>query len=77
MHDARHRPAFPVSPEHRRHFDPAITRSLPGPVRRWLCHAIRPGAPLFERVRLDMHGHIRIGRWRRFTAHQFDSASFC
>jgi deazaflavin-dependent oxidoreductase (nitroreductase family) len=51
-------------------FDPASTAGLPEPVRRWLGHAIVPGTPLREAVELRMHGEIRLGTWRPFTAVQ-------
>lgn len=51
-------------------FDPALTAGRPDPVRRWLGHAIAPGAPLRSAVELHMHGEIRLGAWRRFTAVQ-------
>jgi hypothetical protein len=43
-------------------FDPAMTRELPEPARRWLSHAIEPGTPVT--------GYDRLGsgagemRWR-------------
>ena len=51
-------------------FDPAATMGLPGSARRWLSHAIAPGTPLWSRVELTMHGQIKLGRWRPFTARQ-------
>jgi hypothetical protein len=51
-------------------FDPAATMGLPEPARRWLSHAIAPGTPLWSRVELTMHGQIKLGRWRPFTARQ-------
>jgi hypothetical protein len=51
-------------------FDPAMTRGLPESARRWLSHAIAPGTPLWERAELTMHGQIKLGRWRPFTARQ-------
>ena len=51
-------------------FDPAATMGLPEPARRWLSHAIAPGTPLWSRAELAMHGQIKLGRWRPFTAHQ-------
>ncbi|GAA3031112.1 hypothetical protein GCM10020000_04970 [Streptomyces olivoverticillatus] len=47
-----------------------MTDGLPAPVRRWLAHAVAPGAPLLETVELVMHGEIRMGTWRRFRARQ-------
>jgi hypothetical protein len=56
-----------VTPER---FDPAATAGLPEPVRRWLGHAIAPGTPLRSAVELRMHGEIRLGAWRPFSAAQ-------
>jgi Family of unknown function (DUF6544) len=51
-------------------FDPAAIMGLPEPARRWLGHAIAPGTPLWSSVELTMHGQIKLGRWRPFTARQ-------
>ena len=51
-------------------FDPAAITRLPEPARRWLGHAIAPGTPLWSSVELTMHGQIKLGRWRPFTARQ-------
>jgi hypothetical protein len=51
-------------------FDPAAAAALPAAVRRWLGHAIAPGTPLRTSVELEMHGEIRLGAWRPFTAVQ-------
>jgi len=51
-------------------FDPAAITGLPEPARRWLGHAIAPGTPLWNSVELTMHGQIKLGRWRPFTARQ-------
>lgn len=51
-------------------FDPAMTTGLPEPAYRWLSHAIAPGTPLWSSVELTMHGRIKLGRWRPFTARQ-------
>lgn len=51
-------------------FDPAMTTGLPEPAHRWLSHAIAPGTPLWSSVELTMHGQIKLGRWRPFTARQ-------
>ncbi|WP_157431136.1 DUF6544 family protein [Actinomadura macra] len=53
-----------------RPFEPAMTGALPAPIRRWLCHAIRPGSPLYGAARLRMHGRIRLGSWWPFKATQ-------
>jgi hypothetical protein len=55
-------------------FDPEMAAALPEPVRRWLRHAIAPGTPLRTSVELAMHGDIRLGAWRGFTATQRLSA---
>ena len=51
-------------------FDPSLVMDLPEPARRWLTHAIAPATPLAGAVVLEMHGHIRIGRWLPFQAIQ-------
>jgi hypothetical protein len=51
-------------------FDPTMTAELPAAVQRWLSHAILPGTPLWRSVELAMHGQIKLGRWRPFTARQ-------
>ncbi|MEU7746046.1 DUF6544 family protein [Nonomuraea sp. NPDC049158] len=51
-------------------FDPAQACHLPEPARRWVLHAIAPGAPLLRAVVLDMHGSIRLSTWRDFRAQQ-------
>jgi hypothetical protein len=53
-----------------RRFDPSDLDRVPEPVRRWLRHSIAPGTPLATTVRLTMHGRIRLGSWRDFTATQ-------
>lgn len=54
-------------------FDPAMIADLPEPARRWLTHAITPGTPLCQTAELTMHGQIRLGQWRSFTARQIIS----
>ncbi|WP_414637313.1 DUF6544 family protein [Actinophytocola sp.] len=56
-------------------FDPARAAGLPEPARRWLSHAIAAGVPLLTSVELIMHGQIRLGGWRSFTATQHLSAA--
>ncbi|HEX2127078.1 MAG TPA: DUF6544 family protein, partial [Thermoleophilaceae bacterium] len=51
-------------------FGPAAVAGLPERVRRWLTHAITLGTPLRSSVELRMHGEIRLGAWRPFTAVQ-------
>lgn len=64
----------PTRPER---FTPALVAGLPEPARRWLCHAIAPGTPLWNSVELEMHGRIRLGRWRPFTAHESITPARC
>ena len=53
------------------HFDPVQIADLPEPARRYLAHAIRPGARIANAVRLDMHGEIRLkDTWCPFKAEQ-------
>lgn len=73
-----HRAAVPslealwTAPSERPHraFDPASLEGLPVAARRWLAHAIEPGAPLHQAIRLRMRGEIKLGRWRPFEAEQ-------
>ena len=51
-------------------YDTAMVNDLPEAARRWLTHAIAPGTPLWPSVVLTMHGEIRLGSWRPFTATQ-------
>jgi hypothetical protein len=51
-------------------FDPMMVDDLPEPARRWLRHAVAPGTPLAGAMELRMHGTIRLGTWRRFSATQ-------
>ena len=51
-------------------FDPASIADLPEPARRWLTRAVEPGTPLVDAVEIQMHGEIKLGRWRPFTATQ-------
>ncbi|MGH2946461.1 MAG: DUF6544 family protein [Solirubrobacteraceae bacterium] len=43
---------------------------LPEPAVRWLTHAIAAGTPLRTAVEPRMHGEIRLGAWRPFSAVQ-------
>lgn len=43
-------------------FDPATVEDVPEPGRRYLLHALEPGAPLADSVRLEMAGSIRMAR---------------
>jgi hypothetical protein len=58
-----------TSPEARA-FDPAQISGLPQEVRLYLEHAIRAGTPLAFAVRLRMHGEIKLGSWRPFSAEE-------
>jgi hypothetical protein len=51
-------------------FRPSMVAGLPEPARRWLTYAIAPGTLLADAVEIRMHGEIRLGRWRPFTATQ-------
>ncbi|WP_210728735.1 DUF6920 family protein [Cellulomonas septica] len=51
-------------------FTRASTDGLPEATGRWLRHAIAEGTPLHRSAALTMHGEIRIGSWRPFTARQ-------
>jgi hypothetical protein len=51
-------------------FRPSMVEGLPEPARRWLTYAIGPGTLLADAVEIRMHGRIRLGRWRPFTATQ-------
>lgn len=49
-------------------FDPQALHSLDEPVRRYLAHALLPGAPLAPGVRLWMSGRIKVRAWLAFRA---------
>ena len=51
-------------------FQPDQLINLPDPARRYLEHAIAPGAKLASAVRLRMHGEIKLKQWRPFKAEQ-------
>jgi hypothetical protein len=51
-------------------FDESMIADLPEAVQRWLAHAIAARTPLWQAVQLSMHGHIKLGSWRPFTATQ-------
>jgi hypothetical protein len=53
-----------------REFDPQALSNLPHGVREYLEHAIAPGTRLATAVRLEMHGSIKLGRWRKFRARE-------
>lgn len=54
----------------RGHFRVSTISGLPNPARRFVVHAIREGTPLASRVKLTMHGEIKLGRWYPFHAEQ-------
>jgi hypothetical protein len=56
--------------------DVARRSSQPEPVRRWLSHALPADGLVGTSVELRMHGQIRIGDWRPFTAVQRSSLSY-
>ena len=49
-------------------FDPATLGGLPEPARRWLTHAVAPGAVIAGSAELSTRGEIKIGRWQPFRA---------
>jgi hypothetical protein len=49
-------------------FHPDLVSGLPAPARRWLVHAIAPGAQLRHAAVFTQHGEIKVGRWQRFEA---------
>src|SRR2546423_4942336 len=52
-------------------FDPEARAGLPDQARRYLAHAIRPGATVPGRVTVTFSGELRLrprGRWMRFRA---------
>jgi len=54
-------------------FEPRMVADLPEPARRYFLHAIRPGTPLAQSVRLTMTGEMRLGLrqpWLRLRARQ-------
>lgn len=48
----------------------AAADALPAPAARWLRRAVPTGVAYPPVVELGLHGRIRIGRWRAFTAVQ-------
>ncbi|MBA3288896.1 MAG: hypothetical protein H0U21_12910 [Acidimicrobiia bacterium] len=49
-------------------FDPSSLADQAEPVRRHLAHAIAAGTPIASTVRVEMRGHIKLGRWMPFRA---------
>jgi Family of unknown function (DUF6544) len=56
-------------------FTPEAVGHLPEAAARWLTAAIAPGTSLTRAAVVRMHGLIRIGEWRAFTATQAVSPS--
>lgn len=68
-------PAFDAlwneAPASTERFDPARIAHLPEPARRYLAHAVAPGAPLATAARLRMRGEIKLKQdWHPFQAEQ-------
>jgi len=51
-------------------FERADVERLPAPARLYMEHAIAPGTPLANAVRLRLRGEIKLRRWLPFTAEQ-------
>lgn len=51
-------------------FDSSLVCNLPDLVKRYLNHAIAPGTPPASACRIRMHGEIRLGSWRPFSAEE-------
>ncbi|MBN1319636.1 MAG: hypothetical protein JXA87_02240, partial [Thermoleophilia bacterium] len=49
-------------------FDPSGLADCPLSARRYLEHAIEPGARLAMAARLSMSGEIKVGKWLPFEA---------
>jgi hypothetical protein len=63
--------ALAAAPALPRPFDTSALSALPEPARRWLGHAIAPGAPVCAVAELRMDGQIRLGgKWCPFAARQ-------
>ncbi len=59
------------APISNRIFKPESLNNLPDAARRYLEHAITPGAKLASAVRLSMHGEIQLEhKWHDFTAEE-------
>lgn len=59
------------APVSNRIFKPEFLTNLPDAARRYLEHAITPGAKLASAIRLSMHGEIQLERkWHDFTAEE-------
>lgn len=53
---------------HARTFSVADLVGLPDAVGRYLASLIDPGTPVDHAARIEMHGHLKLGRWIPFTA---------
>ena len=51
-------------------FERVDVERLPAPARLYMEHAIAPGTPLANAVRLRLRGEIKLRRWLPFTAEQ-------
>lgn len=51
-------------------FEDSELEGLHDPVQRFLRTAIAPGTPLARTARLQMRGHIKVGRWLPFRARE-------
>lgn len=51
-------------------FELDMLDALPDVAGRLIAHQLAPGVPLSATVELEMHGQIRLGSWRRFSARQ-------
>lgn len=49
-------------------FDPAELNGLPRAAARLLGAGIKPGTATSHLARIEMHGHIKLGRWLPFSA---------
>jgi hypothetical protein len=59
------------APSNEQTFNLASLSHLPEVTRRYLEHAIAPGAKLASAVRLSMHGEIDLGeKWHHFTGEE-------
>lgn len=60
-----------TTPPARELFDPRRVADLPDAARRYIRHAVSPGAKLASAAHARMHGHIRLkGEWHPFEAEQ-------
>ncbi len=70
-HDADFDELWTTAPEPGPPLTETDLAALPEAARRYLTHAIAPGAPMASAVRLTMHGEFRLkGAWSPFEAEQ-------